>query len=133
MLRTASLHAHCRVIELGAGVGLPGLVACRLGARVTSTDIDQGALQLLHQNIKDNILAGACITEPCLCILDFTDISSAQRCGQHEVVLEADVAYVSRVAEPLAACMSAVCESHEGLVLMGHQVRKSVSAMGTNQ
>jgi predicted nicotinamide N-methyase len=109
-------------------VGLPGLVACRLGAHVTLTDYDPGALQLLQHNIKENIQSRSCGTEPSVCKLDFTDSSSTTSCGQHDIILAADVAYVSRTAEPLTDCMSTLCQDPHGLVLMGHQVRKSVSA-----
>jgi len=43
-----------RILELGCGLGLPGLVAARLGARVTATDWAPDALELLAANAERN-------------------------------------------------------------------------------
>jgi methyltransferase-like protein 23 len=46
------------VLELGAGVGLPGLIAASLGARVTQTDHDGEALALARANAELNDSTG---------------------------------------------------------------------------
>lgn len=43
-----------RVLELGAGTGLPGIVAASLGARVAQTDRQQVALHLCRTNAERN-------------------------------------------------------------------------------
>jgi predicted nicotinamide N-methyase len=43
-----------RVLELGAGLGLPSLAAARAGAQVLATDADPEALELLAQNAEAN-------------------------------------------------------------------------------
>lgn len=47
-----------RVLELGAGVGLPGLVAQSLGAQVWQTDLLPGALALAAHNAQQNQIPG---------------------------------------------------------------------------
>src|SRR4051812_8597859 len=42
------------VLELGAGTGLPGIVATSLGARVVQTDRDELALSLCKRNGQRN-------------------------------------------------------------------------------
>jgi predicted nicotinamide N-methyase len=47
-----------RVLELGAGTGLPGIVAASLGARVVQTDRQQGAMAVCRMNGERNGTAG---------------------------------------------------------------------------
>lgn len=42
------------VLELGCGAGVASLVAARSGARVLATDVNPGAVALLHRNARDN-------------------------------------------------------------------------------
>jgi len=52
------------VLELGAGVGVPGLLAARLGARrVVLTDYQPHVLARLRQNVAANQLERACAVE----------------------------------------------------------------------
>ena len=51
--RTDELRGR-RVLELGAGTGLPGIVAASLGARVVQTDRQQAALHLCRLNAERN-------------------------------------------------------------------------------
>jgi predicted nicotinamide N-methyase len=47
-----------RVLELGAGTGLPGIVAASLGALVVQTDKQQAALHLARMNAERNGVGG---------------------------------------------------------------------------
>lgn len=79
------LVAGKRVLELGAGVGLPGLVAQSLGAEVRQTDHQPGALSLIRINALDNALP-----PPQTFIADWRAWSHPER---YDVVLGADILY----------------------------------------
>lgn len=74
-----------RVLELGAGVGLPGLVAQSLGATVWQTDHQAGALTLARHNALQNGLAS-----PAQFLADWRLWSDTRR---YDVILGADIMY----------------------------------------
>lgn len=57
LVEEPSLVQGRRVLELGAGVGLPGLVAQGLGGQVTQTDYQVDSLTLCQWNAQQNGLA----------------------------------------------------------------------------
>ncbi len=73
------------VLELGAGTGLPGLVAASLGARVVQADRHEVALHLCRRNGERN---GATAAEYRLA--DWADWADA---GRYDWVLGSDVLY----------------------------------------
>jgi predicted nicotinamide N-methyase len=74
-----------RVVELGCGLGLPGLVAARRGARVTFVDRLAAPLAFVRASAAANGLAAVD-----LCVADFT--RPALR-GPVDLVLAAEVLY----------------------------------------
>jgi predicted nicotinamide N-methyase len=84
-----------RVLELGAGVGLPGLVARGLGARVYQTDKAEDALRLAARNERENGLSGI---ERFLA--DWTQWTHADR---YDVILGADILYETEMHDALAS------------------------------
>jgi predicted nicotinamide N-methyase len=73
------------VLELGAGTGLPGIVAASLGGRVVQTDRDELALSLCERNGGRNGVGGIEYR-----LADWTDWNDA---GRYEWVVGADVLY----------------------------------------
>ena len=57
-LADRNLGAGQPVLELGCGVGLTGLAAAKLGARVTQTDLFPEALRAARENARRNGVAG---------------------------------------------------------------------------
>jgi len=89
------LVAGRRVLELGAGVGLPGLVARRLGARVHQTDKAEDALRVAARNERENGLSGV---ERFLA--DWTHWTHAER---YDVIIGADIFYETAMHSALAS------------------------------
>ena len=77
-----------RILELGAGTGLPGIVAASLGAHVVQTDRLDKALDLCRLNCERNHVA---IEHR---IADWTDWHVDER---YDLILGADVIYAERL------------------------------------
>lgn len=73
-----------RVLELGAGVGLPGIAAAALGARVVQTDRDEEALTLCRENAGRNGVA----TD-----VRNADWSSWNQTSRHDWLIASDILY----------------------------------------
>ncbi|NJO86551.1 MAG: hypothetical protein HC821_00190 [Lewinella sp.] len=86
-------------IELGCGLGLPGLVAARLGATLTFSDYVEDALAFTKHNFELNLPAGSAAE---FLRLDWRQ--PPQGC-QYARLLAADVAYERRHFAPLYACI----------------------------
>jgi predicted nicotinamide N-methyase len=85
-----------RVLELGAGMGLPGLVARSLGAEVWQTDHEPYTLTVAATNAAANAMTG---------IQQFlADWRDWQHTGQYDLLLGADILYeraMHRHLEPI--------------------------------
>jgi predicted nicotinamide N-methyase len=80
-----------RVVELGCGLGVPSLVAARLGADVLATDAEPEALEMVARNARENGLE----VETARLAWDTADGP-----GRFDLVLAADVLY-ERSSVPL--------------------------------
>lgn len=97
------------VIEIGCGLGLPGIVAAMNGANVTMTDYLQEALDFAGSNWQRNV-DGAFRGQ----LLDWRDASAV---GKADVVLASDVAYESRSFEPLINALKSILKPDGKLIL----------------
>ncbi|KAK2080533.1 hypothetical protein QBZ16_000386 [Prototheca wickerhamii] len=115
-----------RAIELGAGMGLPGLLAGQLGAReCLLTDYEPLVLDLLKENVKVNSLEGPCAVHA----LDWAEPGStmdSRDLHTFNVVLAADVLYISDIVLPFVAVLQALLHP-EGIALIGHQTRRPLA------
>lgn len=82
-----------RVLELGAGTGLPGIVAASFGARVTQTDRQELALYICRANGERNGAAAITYRQA-----DWTDWSDPAR---YDLILGSDVLYGPTMHAPL--------------------------------
>lgn len=85
---------NTRVLEIGCGLALPGIVAAAAGARLTCGDFEALALLAAELNLRRNVPEAAVDMR----MMDFRDDP-----GEHwPVILAADVIYEQRFVEPLA-------------------------------
>jgi predicted nicotinamide N-methyase len=84
-----------RVLELGAGTGLPGIVAASLGARVVQTDRQRLVLHVCRQNAERNRVTG--IEHR---LADWTAWDDRER---YDLILGSDVLYAQGLHAPLRA------------------------------
>jgi predicted nicotinamide N-methyase len=85
------------VVDLGCGLGLPGLVAARLGARVVLADAVHDALRLARANALRNGGAVEVVR---------TDARRPGLRGRFDAVLLADVTYDPELQEALGAFLA---------------------------
>ena len=91
------------MIELGAGVGLPAIIASGAGAEVTATDHYQAALDFVRYNSRVNLRGHG----PRVRLLDW-HAPEAGGLGGFDLVLAADVLYEARNVQVLADLIPAL-------------------------
>ncbi|KAJ9441505.1 Protein-lysine methyltransferase C42C1.13 [Diplonema papillatum] len=118
-----------RVVELGSGTGLVGLVAAALGADVTVTDLPT-ELRLLRGNIAANRAAGllppAARIAAAACA--WGSVPAAEELGTFDVVLISDCVYNNANPDLPVALVATVNQlvAPGGCVLMGYHFRESL-------
>ncbi len=107
-----------KVLELGCGLGMPGIVAAMNGAVVTMTDYLPEALMFTKSNWEKNLdipFNGQ--------LLDWRNSDKIEKA---DVILASDVAYESRSFEPLKAAFKNLLKP-DGVLLLTEPNRKFTS------
>ncbi|MEZ6017922.1 MAG: methyltransferase domain-containing protein [Planctomycetota bacterium] len=98
LVARAAWPSGARVLELGAGLGLCGLVAARLGCAVTLSDHDPLALAALRVNADANGLSDVAVWD-----LDWRALEGLPpgEASRFDVVLGCDVVYEAQAHGPV--------------------------------
>lgn len=103
-----------RVLEVGCGLGLPGLVATRRGAHVVFADRVAAPLAFVRASLHANGLEAGLVV---------ADVAAAPWRGRFDVVLAAEVLYDRAVFARLATALrDALAPSGRVLLADGHRI-----------
>lgn len=104
-------------LELGAGIGLPGIVAAGLGARVVQTDNHELAVHLARRNAEANGLAAAISHRQ-------DDWHAWNDANRYDWILGADILYGESLHAPLRKIFDANL-APGGRILLADPFRKT--------
>ena len=103
----ADVHGGARVIELGCGLGLPAILAARLGARVTATDFHPETGEWLLRNAALN---GVALDYQQLDWNSFLDPAAhPDRLQPGSLIIGSDLVYERRHIPALVCAIDALC------------------------
>ena len=113
-----------RIVELGSGVGVPGMLAARLGApSVTLTDYHPLVLRALSCSIAQNELDHRCRVQ----YLSWDDNDDAPNAPRWPLVLGADLSVSSRAAVSLAGTVRrCLARAPASVFVYAHTERRAI-------
>ncbi len=114
LVTRAVVKPGMQVLELGCGLGLPGIVAAKLGARVTLSDYLPEALDFARMNWVKNLAE-----PPQTVCLDWRKPDPAY---QSDLVVASDITYEARFFEALPNAFRTLCRP-AGVVLLSDPQR----------
>ena len=128
------LVQHKRVLELGSGLGLCGILAHRLGAaQVIMTDGDTDVLRQLRSNLPLNDIIIQQHEEQLSCHQLLWGQSSSQAFLQHycanqpvDLILASDVIYTPVVIRPLWQTVQTLLHRKRGIFLMSYESKRQI-------
>eukprot|EP00960_Hanusia_phi_P038743 753572-Hanusia_phi.AAC.14 len=126
--RRSDLFKGAAVLELGAGVGILGMVLAKLGARsVYISDYDDVVLEVIRANIKLNGLEGTCLE----CKLDWSlpeNFDGLTESSRIDVIVGSDLLYSSHMAKLLYSAIRRLLDTiPDAVFVMSHKKRYSVT------
>lgn len=111
------------VLEIGCGLGLPAIIAAKLGAAaVHLTDYLQEAVDFAQLNFEKNIVQNAESTPAVKSRFSILDWRNPNPQDAADVLLAADVAYEKRAFEPLLEAFNVLTKPN-GLILIAEPNR----------
>ncbi len=114
IVKCGRITKDTQVLEIGCGLGLPGIVAGKLGAKVTMTDYLEPPLAFAKHNWQLNNTGKAQFK-----LLDWRKASDA---FASDIVLASDIAYESRAFPILPNAFKLLTKPH-GLILVSEPGR----------
>jgi predicted nicotinamide N-methyase len=128
MVEHSELFPNKRVLELGAGLGLNGILAHRLGSdHVYVTDGDTDAMKYLRQNVEQNRLENNMkVSSRQLLWGKDTSLTFLEHCNGEtfDVLLASDIIYAMVIIPPLWETVQMLLRKPDGVLVMAFARRK---------
>ncbi|MBW1744532.1 MAG: methyltransferase domain-containing protein [Deltaproteobacteria bacterium] len=103
------------ILEIGAGMGVTGLFLAALGHRVTITDYEDEALELLRINAERNGLENVSVKK-----LDWND---PQLQGKYDIICGSELVYKETSIQPVMSLFQTYLRP-EGTIFLAHDVER---------
>jgi predicted nicotinamide N-methyase len=104
IIKTKAITLNSRALELGCGLGLPGIIASKLGAKVIFSDYLNEALAFAKYNCELNNINNAAF--------ELLDWRKTEELNKYPIILASDLAYEKRSFEHLAAACKDLLEQN---------------------
>jgi 2-polyprenyl-3-methyl-5-hydroxy-6-metoxy-1,4-benzoquinol methylase len=103
------------ILEIGAGMGVTALFLSAFGHKVTVTDYEEDALELLRMNVEHNGLNNVSVKK-----LDWYKPDLTQR---YDIICGSELIYKERSIEPIINLFQR-CLQPEGTVFLAHDLSR---------
>lgn len=113
-LMRIGLEKEKAVLEIGAGMGITGLFLGSLGHKVTITDYEEEALELLQMNVEHNGLNNVSVAK-----LDWTN---PELQGKFDIICGSELVYKEIYIEPIINLFRAYLQT-QGTVYLAHELQ----------
>ncbi|XP_032994358.1 EEF1A lysine methyltransferase 3 [Lacerta agilis] len=115
-----------KVIELGAGTGLVGILAALLGGDVTITDLPV-AMKQIEENVRRNVPA-ECMTRTRVCALSW-GVDHKEFPANYDFILGADIVYLKHTYPLLIRTLQHLCGAQSTIYLSSKMRQEHSTAL----
>ncbi|MFN3921176.1 MAG: class I SAM-dependent methyltransferase [Caldimicrobium sp.] len=113
----ATLSPPLEILEIGAGLGIPSLVASAFGHKVLATDIEELPLKFLEKSAKENGLSIE---------VQKLDLLNPKLIKKFDVIMGAELVFKKKFYEPLLSLFINYLKP-EGTILLAHSSERKAS------
>lgn len=103
------------ILEIGAGMGVAGLCLGALGHKVTITDYEDDALELLRMNVEHNGLDNVSVRK--------LDWNSPDLTGKYDIICGSELVYNETFIHPIMDLLRNYI-TPDGIILLAHDIKR---------
>ncbi|RLB83837.1 MAG: hypothetical protein DRH17_01380 [Deltaproteobacteria bacterium] len=114
-LMRIGLEKEKEILEIGAGMGITGLFLGAMGHKVTITDYEEDALELLRMNVELNGLNNVSVKK--------LNWNNPDLTGKYDIICGSELVYKETSIEPIINLFRKYLQP-EGTVFLAHDLRR---------